>query len=78
MYNNELIGLADVLKPTDFVTDIQFVIRFNMVPHRNRETNGASDRLQNDLTVPYPVSRKGHVYIFTAIDAYTLLGCRAS
>jgi predicted aspartyl protease len=38
---------------------------------RTYEANGAGDRLHIDLTGPHPVSRQGHVYIFTAIDAYT-------
>ena len=35
------------------------------------EANGAGDRLHIDLTGPHPTSRQGHVYILTAIDAYT-------
>jgi transposase InsO family protein len=35
------------------------------------EANGAGDRLHIDLTGPHPQSRQGHVYIFTALDAYT-------
>ena len=35
------------------------------------EANGAGDRLHIDLTGPHPPSRQGHVYIMTAIDAYT-------
>jgi transposase InsO family protein len=38
---------------------------------RTFEANGAGERLHIDLTGPHPVSRQGHVYIFTAIDAYT-------
>ena len=38
---------------------------------RTYEANGAGDRLHIDLTGPHPVSRQGHIYIFTAIDAYT-------
>ena len=35
------------------------------------EANGAGDRIHIDLTGPHPTSRQGHVYILTAIDAYT-------
>ena len=35
------------------------------------EANGAGDRLHIDLTGPHPTSRQGHIYILTAIDAYT-------
>jgi hypothetical protein len=38
---------------------------------RTYEANGAGDRLHIDLTGPHPSSRQGHVYIMTAIDAYT-------
>jgi transposase InsO family protein len=38
---------------------------------RTYEANGAGDRLHVDLTGPHPTSRQGHVYILTAIDAYT-------
>ena len=35
------------------------------------EVNGAGERLHIDLTGPHPSSRQGHVYILTAIDAFT-------
>jgi transposase InsO family protein len=77
MYSSELIGLAGELRRRDFVADVRFAKRFNKAPHRDTEhmrtyeANGAGDRLHIDLMGPHPVSRQGHVYIFTAIDAYT-------
>lgn len=38
---------------------------------RTYEANGPGDRLHIDLTGRHPASRQGHVYILTAIDAYT-------
>jgi transposase InsO family protein len=35
------------------------------------EANDPGDRLHIDLTGPHPTTRQGHIYILTAIDAYT-------